>query len=169
MSRPEEASYWVEKLKMQPHPEGGYFAETYRCEEQILGEHLPGRYGGTRNFSTAIYFLLKSTNFSALHRIKSDEIWHFYAGDTLIVYVIEPGGALQIIRLGKEIEKGEAFQAVVKAGNWFGSKLEKENTFALVGCTVAPGFDFADFEMAERKNLLIQFPQHKQIIEALTH
>jgi uncharacterized protein len=87
----------------------------------------------------------------------------------LLVYVIEPDGNLQIIRLGSDPEAGEQFQAVVKAGSWFGSRPEKENTYALVGCTVAPGFDFADFEMAERKEVLRQFPQHQSVIELLTH
>ncbi|QHT68595.1 cupin domain-containing protein [Rhodocytophaga rosea] len=163
------ATYWIEKLHLQAHPEGGYFAETYRSPEEVQAAHLPERYGGRRSFSTAIYFLLEHPEFSALHRIKSDEVWHFYAGSTLLVYVIDPGGKLEIIRLGNNLEAGEQFQAVVKAGCWFGSRLEKENIYALVGCTVAPGFDFADFEMADRKELLQQFPQHQSIIELLTH
>ena len=163
------ATYWIEKLHLQAHPEGGYFAETYRSSEQVQAAHLPERYGGKRSFSTGIYFLLEYPEFSALHRIKSDEMWHFYAGNTLLVYVIEPDGKLEIIRLGRNPEAGEQFQAVVKAGCWFGSRPEKKNTYSLVGCTVAPGFDFADFEMAERKELLRQFPQHQSVIELLTH
>lgn len=163
------ANYWIDKLHLQAHPEGGYFAETYRSTEFVQAGHLPERFGGRRSFSTGIYFLLQNPEFSALHRIKSDEMWHFYAGSTLLVYVIEPGGTLEIIRLGNNPQAGEQFQAVVKAGCWFGSKPEKENTYALVGCTVAPGFDFADFEMAERKELLQQFPQHQPVIEMLTH
>jgi uncharacterized protein len=163
------ATYWIEKLHLQAHPEGGYFAETYRSPEEVQAVHLPERYGGSRSFSTGIYFLLEHPGFSALHRIKSDEMWHFYAGNTLLVYVIEPDGNLQIIRLGSDPEAGEQFQAIVKAGSWFGSRPEKENTYSLVGCTVAPGFDFEDFEMAERKELLRQFPQHQSVIELLTH
>lgn len=161
-------AYLIEKLQLQPHPEGGYFAETYRSDATILKNCLPERYTGTRNICTAIYFLLEGTQFSALHRIKSDELWHFYSGSRLIVYVIEPGGILQTIKLGANLAKGDTFQAVVKAGCWFGSKLENPGSFALAGCTVAPGFDFADFEMAERTELLLQYPQHKQIIEKLT-
>ena len=162
------AAYLIEKLQLKPHPEGGYFAETYRSTETISEEHLPKRFAGDRNFSTAIYFLLEGTQFSALHRIRSDEVWHFYSGSRLLVYVIKPEGALQVIKLGTDLANGDVWQAVVKAGCWFGSKLESSESFALVGCTVAPGFDFADFEMADRNKLLSQYPQHKEIIEELT-
>lgn len=163
------AKYWVEKLKMQSHPEGGFFAETYRSTEVISENSLPKRFSGNRNYSTAIYFLLESHHFSAFHRIKSDELWHFYAGDALNVYYIDNEGIIQIIRLGNNPEKGEIFQAVVPAGVWFGSKPAIENSYSLVGCTVAPGFDFADFEMPDRATLLQQFPQHEEIIKLLTH
>ena len=158
---------------MQPHPEGGYFAETYRSNEEVQQNALPTRFSGPRSFSTAIYFLLESGQFSSLHRIQADEVWHFYAGDPLDVFVIDPGGELTIIRLGKRLDQGEVFQAVVPAGCWFGSKpviaaTVKESGFSLVGCTVAPGFDFADFELADRTVLLNQFPQHRQVIEVLT-
>ena len=118
------AAYLIEKLQLKPHPEGGYFAETYRSEETISKQYLPKRFAGTRNYSTAIYFLLEGAQFSALHRIKSDEVWHFYAGDRLNVHVIEPGVTLQIIKLGADLARGDTLQAVVKAGCWFGSKLE---------------------------------------------
>jgi uncharacterized protein len=162
------AAYWIEKLQMLPHPEGGYYAETYRSSETIHGTHLPGRYNGSRSFSTAIYFLVEGGKFSALHRIASDELWHFYTGSPLTVYAIEPQGALQKIHLGNNPEAGEVFQAVVKAGCWFGSKVEDPDGYALVGCTVAPGFDFADFELAGRKQLADLYPQHCRIIESLT-
>ncbi|GHB84265.1 cupin domain-containing protein [Persicitalea jodogahamensis] len=163
------ASYWVDKYQMQPHPEGGYFVETYRAAEQIPHAALPERFGGSRSFSTAIYFLLEGHHFSALHRIQSDEVWHFYAGDPLEVFVIHPeSGALEIIRLGPDPEAGEVFQAVVPAGTWFGSRPVAGAAYSLVGCTVAPGFDFADFELAERETLLAQFPQHRVVVEGLT-
>jgi predicted cupin superfamily sugar epimerase len=169
MLSPKPASYWIDKLHMQPHPEGGYYAETYCSNETIKGEHLPGRYGGIRSFATAIYFLVEGGTFSALHRIKSDELWHFYTGSRLTVYAIAPGGNMQIIHLGSNPEAGEVFQAVVKAGCWFGSTVENPESYALVGCTVAPGFDFADFELANSGELLKQYPQHRKVIEALTH
>ncbi len=157
---------------MQPHPEGGYFAETYRSTETIPQVALPNRFGGDRVFSTTIYFLLESHHVSALHRIQADEVWHFYAGGTLEIFVISPTGELTLIRLGNKLEQGEVFQAVVPAGCWFGSKpagtTAEETAFSLVGCTVAPGFDFADFELADQATLLAQFPQHKAVIERLT-
>lgn len=162
------AKYWVEKYNMQPHPEGGYFVETYRSDETIASDALPKRFEGKRNFGTAIYFLLENHHFSALHRIASDEVWHFYAGDALEVFCIHPDGTSEIIRLGGNPEKGEVFQAVVKAGTWFGSRPAVGSTYSLVGCTVAPGFDFADFEMPDRSWFLREFPQHTELIKALT-
>ena len=153
---------------MQPHPEGGFFAETYRSAEIILPDALPARFAGARAFSTAIYFLLESHNRSALHRIQSDEVWHFYAGGPLEVFVIEPdSGALTVIRLGNRSDRGEVFQAVVRAGCWFGSKPIAGSDFSLVGCTVAPGFDSADFELADCAKMLRQFPQHEAVIDLL--
>ena len=163
------AKYWVEKLQMQSHPEGGYFTETYRSTEIMNKNTLPKRFSGDRNFSTGIYFLLESHHFSAFHRIQSDEMWHFYAGDALNIYYIDNQGLMQIIRLGNDPEKGEVFQAVIPAGALFGSKPASENTYSLVGCTVAPGFDFADFEMPDRQTLLREFPEHESIISILTH
>ncbi len=163
------AKYWVEKLQMQSHPEGGYFVETYRSAEKMDKNFLPKRFSGDRNFSTGIYFLLESHHFSAFHRIQSDEMWHFYAGDALNIYYIDNQGLMQTIRLGNNPEKSEVFQAIVPAGVWFGSKPAIENSYSLVGCTVAPGFDFADFEMPDRQNLVQQFPQHQATIEMLTH
>lgn len=154
---------------MQLHPEGGWFKETYRSDEIVLHEHLPNRFSDGRSFSTAIYFLLEGEQFSSFHRIKSDEMWHFYYGDALHVYVIDEAGNLEVIKLGSDLENGEVFQAVVKAGCWFASRPAKAHTFSLVGCTVAPGFDFADFELAHRSALIQLYPQHKELIESLTH
>lgn len=163
------ANYWVEKYQMQPHPEGGYFAETYRSAEIILQSALPARFAGNRCFSTGIYFLLENHHFSAFHRIQADEMWHFYAGGPLNVYVIHLDGRLEIIKLGTNPDNGEVFQAVVPAGTWFGSKPDAESAYSLVGCTVAPGFDFADFELAEQADLLTTYPQHEELIRLLTH
>jgi hypothetical protein len=149
------AADYIKALALQPHPEGGYFAETYRSDEMIPHDALPSRFRGARSFGTAIYFLLESHHESALHRIQSDEIWHFYDGDPLEIYVIDSVGAATIIRLGRNLENGEVFQAVVPAGNWFGAKpiinaATINAGYVLVGCTVAPGFDFADFELAKQ-------------------
>ena len=162
------SSYFIEKLKLIQHPEGGYYAETYRSEEKIAKSDLPDRFSGDRNMSTAIYFLLESRHFSAFHRIEADEIWHFYHGDPMNIYVIWPSGLLEVIRLGDDQEDGSVFQAVVKAGCWFASRPVLPGGFSLVGCTVAPGFDFADFELGERDKLIQEFPKHEELIEALT-
>lgn len=160
--------YWVEKLALQPHPEGGYFKEVYRSSEEIPATALPPRFDGKRNFATSIYFMLTAGNFSAFHRIQSDETWHFYTGQSITVYIIHAGGRLEKIALGNDPEKGQVFQHTVPAGSWFASALTAESGYGLVGCSVAPGFDFADFEMAERKNLMAEFPQHQEVIEKLT-
>jgi uncharacterized protein len=165
--RTETAQDWIDRLHLQPHPEGGYFRETYRAPLILPRSALSG-HGGDRAASTAIYFLLAGDQFSAFHRIRSDELWHFYAGSTLIVHVITPDGEYRQIRLGSSADQGEHFQAVVPAGCWFGSSLLDPNKYALVGCTVAPGFDFADFEMAKRDELIAHYPQHRAIIERLT-
>jgi uncharacterized protein len=161
------ASYLVSKHQMLPHPEGGYYKQTYQSDEILNAAHLPARFGGNRLFSTAIYFLLEGKQFSAFHRIKSDELWHFYYGNKLNIYVIHLNGELEIIKLGNNPMNDENFQAVVKAGCWFASQPEQVNGFSFVGCTVSPGFDFADFELAKADELVKQFPQHKDLIHEL--
>ena len=157
----------VEKYQLAPHPEGGFFKETYRSAETIPASFLKARFPAERNYSTAIYFLLEAGNFSAFHRIKSDECWHFYAGNTLLIHVIHLDGSLQAIPLGNDMEKGEQFQAVVPAGCWFASEPAPGNEFSFVGCTVAPGFNFDDFELAKSRELAMQFPQHEAVINRL--
>ena len=163
-----EAQYWIEKLQLEAHPEGGYFRQTYRSEVSIAGEALPAGFAGARAASTAIYFLLEGKNFSAFHRLESDELWHFYAGEPLVVHVIEPEGEYSAIRLGLDLEAGQIPQAAVRAGCWFASHVADWNWFALVGCTVAPGFDFEDFELGKREVLVATYPQHRELIERLT-
>lgn len=163
------ANYWIEKYQLLPHPEGGFYAETYRSVEVIGQQALPARFAGNRSFSTGIYFLLEAHNFSAFHRIRSDEMWHFYAGEALDIFVIDPETReLEVIKLGNDPEKGQTFQAVVSAGTWFASRPAKGSGYSLVGCTVAPGFDFQDFEMADRVTLQSQFPEFETIIQELT-
>jgi hypothetical protein len=157
-----DAQYWIDHLGLRPHPEGGHYRVTYTADLTIAQSALPAAFHGDRAASTAIYFLLAGTAFSAFHRIAADELWHFYAGGTLIVHVIDPEGNASALRLG------DVFQAVVKAGCWFGARLEDPTAFALVGCTVAPGFDFADFELAQRAELIGKYPAHRKLIEDLT-
>jgi predicted cupin superfamily sugar epimerase len=162
------ARYWIEKLQLEAHPEGGYFRQTYRSDIVIAREALPAGFKGARAVSTAIYFVLEGKNFSAFHRLRSDEVWHFYAGEALVVHVIAPEGKYSSIRLGGDPEAGEVLQAVVPAGCWFASHVADWSSFAVVGCTVAPGFDFEDFEMGEREELAGRYPQHEELIERLT-
>ena len=129
---------------------------------------MPPQFPGPRLVSTAIYFLLEGKNFSAFHRLRSDELWHFHAGGPITVHVIEPDGAYSEIQLGSDPEAGEVFQAAVKAGRWFASRVRDPRSFGLAGCTVAPGFDFADFELGKRSELVGLYPQHRNLIEALT-
>ncbi len=157
----------IQQYYLQPHPEGGWYKETYRSLEYISKIALPDRFPGARVFSTAIYFLLEHGNFSAFHRIKSDECWHFYAGDALMLYIIRPDENLGIIQLGKDINKGQLFQYVVPANCWFASRPAEESAFSFAGCTVAPGFDFADFELADATSLLALYPQHEKVIKEL--
>ena len=158
---------FIKQYALQPHPEGGWYKETYKSNECIPHAALPERFSGARVFSTAIYFLLEQGNFSAFHRIKSDECWHFYAGDSLLIYVINRDGSLDIINLGNDIDKGQLFQYVVPANCWFASRPEPGSTFCFVGCTVARGFDFADFELADSSALSVLYPWHERIIKEL--
>jgi predicted cupin superfamily sugar epimerase len=162
------AQYWIDKLNLIAHPEGGYYRETYRAELSIPKEALPAHFTGPRLVSTAVYFLLDGENFSAFHRLRSDELWHFYSGSPITVHVIEPDSGCSEIHLGSNPETGEVLQAVVKAGSWFASRVRDLKSFALAGCTVAPGFDFADFELGKRAELVRLYPQHRKLIESLT-
>src|SRR6204780_3241216 len=163
-----DAGYWIEKLQLEAHPEGRYFRQTYKADVMVAKEVLPAGFAGDRAVSTAIYFLLERENFSAFHRLRSDELWHFYAGDPLVVHVIEPEGKYSRILLGRDLEAGQVLQAVVRAGCWFASHVADWKSFAVVGCTVAPGFEFQDFEMGKREDLDGEYPQLRELIERLT-
>ncbi len=165
------ADQLIKSLRLAPHPEGGFFRETYRAAGTIACNALPTGFGGDRVFSTSIYYLLQAGQVSMLHRIRSDELWHFHMGDALEVIDITPEGVLTTTVLGHDVAAGNTLQSVVPAGRWFGARLARpaRDAFALVGCTVAPGFDFADFEMADRNTMLDAFGQHDAIIKALTH
>ncbi len=162
------AAYWIERLGLSPHPDGGYYLETYRSDEEIGQAELPAGFTGPRRVSTAIYYLQPGGTVNYLHRIKSDELWHFYAGSPMTLHVLRPHGRYRKVLLGPDVEAGQTFQAAVQAGSWFGGTVEDQASFTLVGCTVAPGFDFEDFELAVRSEMLVQFPQHAEIIRRLT-
>jgi len=163
------ADYWIHYLGLKEHPEGGYFRETYRSDEYISRNSLPERFGGnSRSFSTSIYFLLRGDQISHLHRIQSDEIWHFYQGSPLRLHIIDEDGKYSAIHLGNNPDNGESFQAIVKKRCWFGATVDILDSYSLVGCTVAPGFDFQDFEMGKRDILVAKYPKYKEVIERLT-
>lgn len=162
-----KAEDYIKALHLLQHVEGGAFKEDFRSNITLKKEHLPAGFNGDRNLSTHIYFLLKHGQFSALHKIAAEEHWHFYDGDTLSIYSIDLAGNLQEIKLGRNILQGEVLHAVIPAGIWFGSRCEVENGFSLVGCTVAPGFDFEDFELASQEVLLDLYPQHEKLIKEL--
>ena len=163
----ENAQQWVERLGLGPHPEGGFFKETYRSDLNLPVSALGGDFSGGRSVSTSIYYLLSGEDFSALHRIRSDELWHFYDGSPLVVQGLHPTGEREDWILHNDPSGGHP-QAIVAAGTWFGSRLQDPGGYALVGCTVAPGFDFSDFEMANREALKSAYPEHADWIDSLT-
>ncbi len=158
----------IRTLKLKPHPEGGYFRETYRSKGQIPYPALPSVYKGDRAFGTAIYYLLTQGSVSRLHRLASDEVFHFYSGGPLVLVQIKPDGKVLKTVLGSKLKKRHVFQHAVPAGDWFGCYLPSRVAFALLGCTVAPGFDFADFETGQREQLLKSFPKARPDILRLT-
>jgi len=162
----EKAKYYIQKLQLKKHPEGGYYREVYRAAEMFYFDAPPKAL--KRNASTSIYFLLEGKQVSKFHRLKSDEQWHFYDGSSIKLYVIDEKGKLSEYLLGGNLAKGEAFQLVIKKNNWFAAELINKRGYALIGCTVAPGFDFNDFELADRKTMLEMFPNHSGLIEKLT-
>ena len=166
--RADRAEEWIRALGLEPHPEGGFFRETYRAKEIVSASGLPKRYSGGRPFSTAIYFLLRSGEVSKLHRLKSDEVWHFYDGSALRLHILTPDGGYSAPVLGRRARLTSIFQLVVPRGAWFGAEVIGRGSFSLIGCTIAPGFDFADFELGERADLLERFPARRRLIERLT-
>jgi uncharacterized protein len=171
------ASFWIKALRLSEHPEGGYYRETYRadittesCEEVKNKSQNESPNCQSRSIASTIYYLLKGSQVSLFHRMRHvDEIWHFYTGSSLTLYLIEKsGGKLLELKLGDEPQKGELFQILIKRDSWFGARVNDVSSFALVGCTVFPAFSFADFEIADRKVLTDMYPEHKDIIKILT-
>jgi predicted cupin superfamily sugar epimerase len=161
VTAPRTAAEWIDALGLVPHPEGGHYRETYRAPSMITP------FGGDarRSLSTAIYFLLQGHEVSALHRLRADELWHFHTGSTLRVVELTPDGALHEHRLGLDVGADERPQVAIPAGSWFGARTTTSTGFTLVGCTVAPGFDFADFELGEEAELRARYGRHAAIID----
>ena len=158
----------IKKPDLKPHPEGGYFRETYRSAGEIIPECLGSDYHGKRNFATGIYFLLTSDMFSAFHKIKQDEMWHFYDGSPLELHILSETGKYSTQILGRDLNDGQIPQMVIHGGNWFAATVINASDYTLTGCTVSPGFDFADFELARREEMISRFPQHRKVITKLT-
>ncbi|MGO8994655.1 MAG: cupin domain-containing protein [Polyangiaceae bacterium] len=158
-----DAAEIVKQLALAPHPEGGFYRETWRSPLAL--DALP--HGTPRPASTAIYFLLPAGTFSALHRVASDEAWHHYDGDPLDLHEIDDAGEHTVIVLGHDLRRGERPQHVVPAGRWQAA-VPRGERYSLCGCTVAPGFDFRDFEMPKRDELVRRFPKHAELLKGLS-
>ena len=162
------AAQIIEKFDLKPHPEGGFYKQTYKASNIISERNLGAEFAGSRYFCTCIYYLLDKGSFSAFHRIKQDEIWHFYKGSAIELHMISPKGRYSNVNIGNDIRNGEVPQFVVPAHYWFAANLVEGGIYSLVGCTVSPGFDFRDFEIGDRGELIRQFPDFKNIILKLT-
>lgn len=163
---PRDPAAWIEALRLVPHPEGGHYRETYRAALEVQFKKIDASGHAARSASTAIYYLLRHGERSRLHRIASDELWHFHAGHGLQVHVFDARGH-HLLRLGLDWDAGERPQRLVRAGAWFGAEVERPGGWALVGCTVAPGFEFTDLEFADRLALTAAWPAHADIIARL--
>ncbi len=159
----------MERLGLVPlREEGGYFAETYKSDEVIPKDSLPERYPAERAFGTSIFYLLTPDTFSALHRLTSDEIFHFYLGDAVTMLQLHPDGSSKVVTLGQDIRGGQELQVVVPRGTWQGSFLNEGGEFALLGCTVAPGFEYEDYEGGSREELVERYPEARELIVRLS-
>ncbi|RPJ59895.1 MAG: cupin domain-containing protein [Acidobacteria bacterium] len=162
------AEQLIQLLGLQPHPEGGYFRETYKSSVTVPESALPAGCAGCRSAGTAIYFLLRQGDKSHLHRLRFDEVWHFYLGGPLCLVVISPEGMAERFTLGQDLNAGQELQRVVPAGHWFGAYPLPGSAYSLVGCTVAPGFAYEDFRLGKRDELTACFPDLGELITELT-
>lgn len=163
-----QASTLVNKLDLQPHPEGGFFKEVYRSDELIKTEGLPERYSSARCFGTSIYYMLVGEQVSAFHKLQSDETWHFYLGSPIVLHLISSEGNYSKIVLGQNLPEDEVFQFTIPRETWFAAEVKDKTAYSLVGCTVSPGFDFADFQFGRRDELIKLFPSQSDIISKFT-
>ncbi len=169
-SNASEVNQLIETLQLVPHPEGGYYKRIFASSREItFPDDITGR-SKTRYSGTAINYLLESKDFSAWHKITSDEVWFFHRGSAITIHTINPKTkAYNTVILGDPLEVENArFQHAIKAGTWFAATVNESNSYALVSCAVSPGFDFADFTLANREDLIAEFPEHSAIINRLT-
>ena len=164
-----DANYYVTKLGLEPHPEGGFYKRSFESEEHTSDQELSVEFEGKRKLYTSIFFLLGSNDISHLHRLKSDELWYYHAGSPLTISVIDENGHYKESKLGLNLDEGEVPQLLVPKNSIFGSFVRDEDTFSLVGCMVSPGFEFQDFELFTQEELLLKYPQHKEVIMKLAY
>lgn len=156
---------WIQELNLKPHPEGGFYKETYRSAFEIDKNTLPVGYEGTRRLSTSIYYLLRSGEISRLHRLRSDEVWYYHFGSPVKVILIDKEGNKKSRILGPRIDKAEKLQIVIPAGTIFAAEVVESDSYSLFGCVVSPGFEFSDFEMFDKDDLLQAYPKLSEVIE----
>lgn len=159
--------YFIEKLNMKEHPEGGYYNECLKSKDLVDANAIDKSFDGERKLWTSIYFLLKDRDVSRLHRLKSDEIWYYHSGVPMVIHIINKNGELERVKLGLDIERGEKPQVLIPKGSIFGAIMDGTG-YSLAGCMVSPGFEFGDFELLEREDLIRQYPQYELIIKRLT-
>ena len=159
------AEKWIQELNLKPHPEGGFFAETYRSGIEVNQKELPRGFSGNRRLATSIYYLLRSGEISRLHRLRSDEIWYYHYGSSLKLILIDKEGKKKSRILGPRVDKAEHLQVLIPAGTIFAAEILESNSYSLFGCVVAPGFDFADFELFEKDDMLQAYPNLSDVIE----
>ena len=159
------AEYWIQHLNLQPHTEGGFYREIFRSSTEIEPKQLPVGYDGPRRLATSIYYLLRSGDVSRFHRLRSDEMWYYHAGSGLKMILLDQEGNKHTRLLGPRIEKAEQLQVLIPAGTIFGAEVLVTGSYGLCGCMVAPGFEFADFEVFEKEDLIQAYPKHAEIID----
>ena len=165
----QDPQYYISKLGLEPHPEGGYFKRNFESQEQITDQELTVDFEGKRMLYTSIYFLLTSNDVSHFHRLQSDELWYYHAGSPLSVHMIDENGEYTEHKLGLDLENGEVPQVLVPKNTIFGSSVKDRETFSLVGCMVSPGFEYQDFELFTQEELLLKYPEHKEIIMKIAY
>jgi uncharacterized protein len=161
----DNAEYWIQHLGLLPHPEGGFYKETYRSKISIDSKVLPLGYKNSRRLATSIYYLLRSGEISHFHRLRSDELWYYHTGSSIRIVIIDQEGHKQTRLLGPRAEKAEHLQVIVPAGTLFGAEVIESDSFGLFGCMVSPGFEFDDFEMFNKEDLKQAYPKQSEIIE----
>lgn len=164
-----DAKTIIKQFDLQPHPEGGFYKEIYRSNGVIPNSLLSNKFAGDRNYCTSIYFLLTGDKFSSFHKINQEETWHFYSGNCISLHLISPDGVYEVIKIGSNYESKEVPQFTVPAEFYFAAEVTHKTGFAFVGCTVSPGFDFRDFYLPKRSDLVMQYPQHREVITRLTY